>query len=231
MRAAVLVLIAACGGSSAKTTDGGPSGSDDCSAIPAAESGDGTYYDADGTGNCSFDASPDDLMVAAMNAPDYDNSAWCGACLAITGPMATITVRVVDQCPGCAHGDLDLSETAFGMIAPLSAGRVPITWHEVACDVTGPIAYQFKDGSNAYYAAIQIRDARYPIDTVEVNQGGTYSLVPRQSYNYFVQSGLGAGPFDLRVTDARGQVLEDTGIALGADVTRMGASQFDTCSD
>jgi expansin len=127
MRAAVLVLIAACGGSSATTTGDGGGGSGDggdCSAIPAAESGDGTYYDADGTGNCSFDASPDDLMVAAMNAPDYDNSAWCGACLAVTGPMATITVRVVDQCPGCAHGDLDLSETAFGMIAPLSAGRV-----------------------------------------------------------------------------------------------------------
>jgi expansin (peptidoglycan-binding protein) len=166
-----------------------------------------------------------------MNAPDYDNSAWCGACLAVTGPMATITVRVVDQCPGCAHGDLDLSETAFGMIAPLSAGRVPITWREVACDVTGPIAYQFKDGSNAYYAAIQIRNARYPIDTVEVEQAGTYAPLPRQSYNYFVQSGLGAGPFDLRVTDARGQVLEDPAIALGADVTRTGASQFDTCSN
>src|ERR1700729_3881732 len=144
MRVVFVVLIAACGSPASMTGDGGNGA--DCTAIPAAESGDGTYYDADGTGNCSFDASPDDLMVVAMNAPDYGNAVWCGACLSVTGPMATITVRVVDQCPECAHGDLDLSETAFGMIAPLSAGRVSITWHEVACDVTGPIAYQFKDG-------------------------------------------------------------------------------------
>ena len=41
--------------------------------------GEGTYYNADGTGNCSFDPSPEDLMVAAMNHADYDNAALCGA--------------------------------------------------------------------------------------------------------------------------------------------------------
>ncbi|HEY1548047.1 MAG TPA: hypothetical protein VGG28_09505, partial [Kofleriaceae bacterium] len=91
-------------GSIAPTSDGAIGS---CSAAPAAETGDGTYYDADGTGNCSFDASPNDLMVAAMNKPDYGNAAWCGACVAVTGPMGnTITVRVVDSCPGCSHGDL-----------------------------------------------------------------------------------------------------------------------------
>ena len=38
-----------------------------------------TYYDATGEGACSFDPSPDDLMVAAMNAEEYDNAAVCGA--------------------------------------------------------------------------------------------------------------------------------------------------------
>ena len=59
-------------------------------------------------------------------------------------------MRVVDQCPGCAHGDLDLSPQAFQVLAPLAQGRIPITWHEVACDVSGPIDYHFKDGANAF---------------------------------------------------------------------------------
>ncbi len=86
-----------------------------------------TYYDADGSGNCSFDASPDDLDVAAMDAPEWDNSGVCGACVAIEGPRAASTVRIVDQCPECEKGHLDLSQEAFAKIADVSAGNVPIT--------------------------------------------------------------------------------------------------------
>lgn len=232
MRRALICVLAACGGSA--TSDATP-GDDDpggaCSAIPAAESGDGTYYDADGTGNCSFDASPNDLLVAAMNAPDYMNSAWCGACLEVTGPKATITVRVVDQCPGCQHGDLDLSMTAFAQIAELSAGRVPITWHEVDCPVSGPIAYRFKEGSNPFYTAIQIRNARYPIAGVEYQDDmGAWREIDRVSYNFFVEpSGLGDGPYALRVTDQRGHVVEDDAVPFEAASTKPGGEQFPLC--
>jgi expansin (peptidoglycan-binding protein) len=222
----LLCVLAACGHS--KTEDAPPGGS--CTPIPAAETGDGTYYDADGTGNCSFDASPGDLMVAAMNAVDYADAAWCGACLDVTGPMGEVVVRVVDQCPECKHGDLDLSPQAFQLISPLSAGRVTITWHEVACNVTGPIAYRFKEGSNPYWTAIQIRDHRYPIAKLEAQTGSSWADVPRLDYNYFVAaSGLGNGPFALRVTDSRGQVLSDSGIALGDGVARDGTGQFGQC--
>ncbi len=215
----------ACGGSDAPST---PTGS--CAAIPDDEIGDGTYYSADGTGACSFDASPNDLLVAAMNAPDYMNAAWCGACLEVTGPMGVVTVRVVDECPGCAHGDLDLSPQAFQMIAPLSAGRVSIMWHEVACNVSGPIAYHFKDGANAYWTAIQIRNHRYPIAKVEAMVGSAYQDVPRLDYNYFVDaSGLGPGPYQLRVTDTRGHVLTDSSVPLGNNTTTQGAAQFPMC--
>jgi expansin (peptidoglycan-binding protein) len=228
---ALLTLAAcgSCGNSSSSATDAAPGGS--CSALPDDEIGDGTYYSADGTGNCSFDASPNDLLVAAMNAPDYANAAWCGACLEVTGPMGQVMVRVVDSCPGCAHGDLDLSPQAFQQIAPLSAGRVSIMWHEVACNVTGPIDYHFKDGSNAYWTAIQIRNHRWPIAKVEAMVGGAYQSIGRVDYNYFVQTtGLGNGPYQLRVTDTRGHVVEDTGVQLGTNVTRTGTQQFAACN-
>lgn len=228
--ACLLAAVAACGGGGNGGGRGNGSGS--CTAAPAPESGSGTYYAADGTGACGFDASPGDLMVAAMNADDYDHAAWCGACLEVDGPAGShVTVRVVDLCPGCSHGDLDLSEQAFAALSPLSAGRIAITWHEVACDVSGPVDYHFKDGSNAYWTAIQLRNHRYPIATLQAEDGaGTWTEISRVDYNYFVDtSGLGPGPYTLRVTDARGQGLEDQGITLGASVDRAGAAQFASC--
>lgn len=222
--------LAACGACASDDGDGEPS-PEPCRADVGPFAGEGTYYAANGTGNCSFDASPNDLMVAAMNAKDYDDAAWCGSCVAVSGPLGEVTVRIVDQCPGCAEGDLDLSREAFGKIAALSAGRVPITWRPVACNVSGPIGYRFKDGSNAFWTAIQIRNHRYAIATLEARDAtGAYSKIERVDYNYFVATkGLGPGPYTLRVTDTRANVVEDTNIALGDSVTRDGAAQFPTC--
>ena len=231
------MIVAACG-NSATQDDQPPPGDGDgglvggsCSAVPADESGDGTYYAADGTGNCSFDASPDDLLVAAMNDPDYQHAAWCGACLAVTGPSGSVTVRVVDRCPECKHGDLDLSPQAFEKLAPLAQGRIPITWHEVECPVSGPIAYHFKEGSNPDWTAIQIRNHRYPIERVEARgKTGAWAAIPRQPYNYFVvDHGLGAGPYALRVTDARGHVVEDDAVPFAEAQSAPGAAQFPSC--
>lgn len=126
------------GSTDARTSSDGSSGGavDAASPVDAAPtvdySGDATYYAADGTGACGFKASPNDLNVAALNKSQYAKS-WCGQCALVTGPRGSVKVRIVDLCPGCAHGDLDLSEQAFTAIAALSAGRVKITWHVVAC--------------------------------------------------------------------------------------------------
>lgn len=210
-----------------------------CAGDPISAVGDGTYYDADGTGACydaertggsRSEASARDRMVAALNGPDYAHAAWCGACLAVSGPSGEVVVRVVDQCPGCKHGDLDLSKEAFARIAPLSAGRVRITWHEVACPVSGPIAYHLKSGSSASWVAFQLRNHRYAIDRLEARGAGAYQAIARADYNYFVAPrGLGPGPFALRVTDVHGQVLEDGAVALGDAVLRPGSGQFALC--
>ena len=133
------------GGAGTGETGGG--GSMACSDEPS-HTGQATYYTtADGSGNCSFDPSPNDLMIGAMNATDYQASAACGGCVHLTGPNGAITIRIVDQCPECPQGNIDLSPTAFDGIAARSAGRVPITWNYVACSPTGSIQYEFKDGS------------------------------------------------------------------------------------
>ena len=189
--------------------------------------GEATYYYADGSGACSFDPSPNDLMVAAMNAVDYNNAFYCGAYLQVTGPDAIITLRIVDLCPGCNAGDLDLSQEAFAQIAPLYLGRVPISWRVISPAIAGPIAYHFKENSNQWWTAVQIRNHRNPITKFEYWTNNQWVAVPRVSYNYFVQSsGLGVGPYTFRVTDMYSHTLTDSGVSFIENGTINGAAQF-----
>ncbi len=216
-----------CGGGSGSGVDAAPS----CGLPATEQAGDGTYYDATGAGNCSFEASPGDLMVAAMNDADYAGSAVCGQCVSVDGPDGSVTVRIVDRCPGCSAGDLDLSREAFARIAPLSAGRIPIRWRAVPCAVTGPLRYRFKEGSNPFWVAIQIRNHRHAIATLEARtDAGTWQPIARASYNYFVHTtGLGDGPFRLRVTDVHGLTVEDDAVPLGDATEVAGAAQLPAC--
>ena len=199
------------------------------SAMAVTHTGEATYYTfADGSGNCMFPATPSDLMVGAMNQTEYDNSNICGACATVTGQSGTIDIRIVDRCPECAPGDIDLSPQAFALIAPIELGRVPISWHLRPCGVTGPIEYHFKDGANQWWTAVQIRNHRNPIAQFEYQvRPGLWKVVPRVSYNYFVEgSGMGPGPYTFRVTDIFGNVLTDTAIPLLPDASYPGAAQF-----
>ena len=62
-RILVICFVIGCGGGDDGIVPGG-----ECSDAPAEATGEGTYYAADGTGNCSFESSPSDLLVTAMNA-------------------------------------------------------------------------------------------------------------------------------------------------------------------
>lgn len=187
-----------------------------------------TFYSATGAGACSFDPSPQDLMVAAMNAEEYDNSNVCGSYILVHGPKGSVTVRIVDLCPECLAGHLDLSLEAFTLIAEPVQGRVDITWQLVSPELAGPIAYNFKEGSNQWWTAVQVRNHRNPIAKFEYFDGSAWVTVPRVSYNFFVQSepGMGVGPYSFRVTDSYGHVLEDHNIPFVEDGTVNGANQF-----
>ena len=225
-------VVAACGGDDAPSSSsfGGGSSSGGSTYSTAPKEGIATYYDADGSGNCSFDPSPGDLDVVALNYPEYAESAACGSCIRVKGPKGEVTVRVVDSCPGCKEGHLDLSREAFAKVAEPRDGRVPITYQTVACDVSGPIAYHFKNGSSKWWTAIQVRNHRLPVTKLEYQKDGAFVAVERLSYNYFVESkGVGDTPGGLRIrlTAADGQTVEDTLPGVKDDETVQGAAQFE----
>jgi expansin (peptidoglycan-binding protein) len=222
---AFILLAAACGTPSTHGSDGGPTGPN--RTIGDVQMGVATYYAATGEGNCSYEASPGDLNVAAMNESQYANSEACGACVRVMGPNGSVTVRIVDRCPECLPGQLDLSMEAFAQIAEPSQGRVPITWQEVTCGVEGNVSYRFKEGSSQWWVAIQPRNYVLPIRSLEAMVNGSWVALERQQYNYFVAAnGLGVGPFTLRVTAVDGQQIVDMGIALQVGQVVEGTQQF-----
>jgi len=217
------VLVFACGDSG----EGG--GGADWTEVGETVTGVATYYDfADGSGACMFDPSPEDMNVAALNAVQWSGSAWCGACADITGPNGNVRVRIVDLCPECDHGHLDLSPQAFDQIAERRLGRVDITWQFVACDVRGNVSYKYKDGSNEWWTAVQVRNHRLPIESLEWSPDGTtWNPTSRQDYNYFLaEGGFGPNPVKVRVTALDGQTIEDDLPAVQADLEVEGGSQF-----
>lgn len=235
--ATVVALGATCGalscGSDAAGTpvDNGPPSTNVVTMEQFGElhTGDGTYYTfADGSGACLYDKTSD-VHIAALNAPDWANSSWCGACADVTGPNGnTVRVRIVDECADCAKGQLDFHPDAFAMLAPKEQGRISISWTFVACDARGPVKYKYKDGSNPYWTAVQVRNSRLPIAKLESSKdGATWVESQRQNYNYFLNGGgFGAGSTQVRITAQNGSTLVDTLPEVKASLEVTGAAQF-----
>ncbi|MFI6154783.1 expansin EXLX1 family cellulose-binding protein [Kitasatospora sp. NPDC051170] len=192
-------------------------------------SGVATSYDAaDGNGACSFGPSGD-LMVAAMNHTDYETSSACGAYVLVRAAGgASITVRIVNECPlPCAPGQLDLSHEAFAKLAELSVGRLPVTWTVVSPgSAPDTVSIRYKTGSSQWWCGIQVIGHRNPVAALEVRTGGGWRRLSRTDYNYFLSpDGSGCGG-SLRITDVYGEQLTVDGLAVKPDVSQPTRVQF-----
>ena len=201
------------------------------SVLPAAQaqqagevSGIATHYVLQSLPNCSYPSPPADGLFVALSPGEYDNAAACGGYLEVHGPGGSVRVEVIDQCPGCAAGHIDLSEAAFSAIAPLNAGLVNVTYQPlVNPSLPGPVSLLVKQGSSQYWLALLAMNTGNPLASVQVQSesgGGWHNLV-QASYNYWVaQSGAGAGPFAVRLTDTQGHVVTVQDVALSPGVTQ-----------
>jgi expansin len=187
-----------------------------------------TYYAATGAGACSFDASPSNLMVAALSNADYHGSLSCGSFIRVSGPTGDISVRIVDKCPDCEPGRVDLSQEAFAMIADPFLGTVPIAWQFIEAPVTGNISYRFHAASSQWWIAVQLLNHRHPVAKLEMlDSFGTWVAFDRTDYNYFIYpSGMGLGPFTIRLTDIFGHSITDSSISFVPGGTVQGGVQF-----
>ncbi|MEU9452044.1 expansin EXLX1 family cellulose-binding protein [Streptomyces sp. NPDC048277] len=186
-----------------------------------------TSYDVgNGDGACSFGPTAD-VMTAAMNTADYETAKACGAYISVRAGGKSITVRITNECPApCAVGQLDLSRQAFAKLAPLSAGRIPITWGLVSPATSDTVAIRYKTGSTQYWCGIQAIGHRNPLARLEVRTGGGWLALTRTDYNYFLsEQGTGCGS-EIRLTDIYGEQLTVPALAVRPDTVQQTGLQF-----
>jgi expansin len=198
-------------------------------------SGTATHYVLTGLPNCSYASPPANDLFVALSSPEYDGAAACGGYLTVTGPDGSVTVQVIDQCPDCAAGHIDLSEPAFAELAPLNAGLINVHYQHLSDPpLPGPVTMEVKSGSSRYWLALLADNTGNPLASVQVQtaSGGWVSLA-RASYNYWIaQSGAGTGPFTVRLTDTEGNQVTVRDVALdpGA-VQSTGVYMYGASSD
>jgi expansin (peptidoglycan-binding protein) len=187
------------------------------SARAGTVTGTATHYVLSGTGNCSYPAAPTDGLFVALSPSEYDSGAACGSYIEVSGPDGSVRAEVIDQCPPCAAGHVDLSEGAFSRIAPLAAGLVNVSY-QILTDpaLAGPIAMRVKEGSSQYWLALLAINTGNALASVQVETAsGSWLSLSRASYNYWIAaSGAGSGPFTVRLTDTAGHQVTVPDIAL-----------------
>jgi len=120
------------------------------SAVAMSGSGRMTYYG--NASDCPSDmALPacgyvdfDTQYYVAMNYVQYDktltnwanpNSASiCNTCIKITYGNKSIIGKVIDKCPGCPEGGIDVSLPLFEKLADSRLGVVNVSWETSSCD-------------------------------------------------------------------------------------------------
>jgi len=172
-----------------------------------------------GGGNCSYPGPPADKLFVAMSPPEYNSAGSCGSYLEVTGPTGKkVRVEVIDQCPECKAGHIDLSFPAFAKLAPLKAGLISVSYHTIKNPVLpGPLAFLVKPGSSRYWLALIVINTGNAVHSVQIRTSpGHWRTLQHVNWNaWIVQNpGPGPGPFTIRVTDTQHHTVTVGGIAL-----------------
>ncbi|KAE8970544.1 hypothetical protein PR001_g27177 [Phytophthora rubi] len=202
----------------------------------------GTVYtlSAQSDGNCNFMSWPDAAVTkyAALNAEQWEETMNCGRCAQVSCTDASCAgqsseiVYIMDQCPGCAYGDLDLSPDVFESITGQSYTKLSIEWELVDCPVSNNVQYCLKTGSSEFWVAVQPANFVSGVQSLSIN-GQETALI--DSAYYFLIDGSGESVADLNsvsisLTGVNGEVLEET-VSLSADACTTSNSQFSSSGD
>ncbi|MEW4369762.1 expansin EXLX1 family cellulose-binding protein [Paenibacillus kandeliae] len=199
-------------------------------AVPASAAWNDTYkgyatYTSSGYsgGAVLLDPIPANMEITALNPTQMNyggvKAALAGAYLEVQGPKGKTVVYVTDLYLEAPSGALDLSPNAFAKIGNVADGKINISWKVVKAPITGNFSYRIKEGSSQWWAAIQVRNHKYPVLKLEVQKNGSWVSLPKMDYNHFVGEQLGTQPLKVRITDIRGISVTDTLQALPANGT------------
>uniref|UniRef100_K3X0R0 Expansin-like EG45 domain-containing protein n=1 Tax=Globisporangium ultimum (strain ATCC 200006 / CBS 805.95 / DAOM BR144) TaxID=431595 RepID=K3X0R0_GLOUD len=200
--------------------------------------GDGTTYTlsqmSGGNYNLMSAISNAGVNYAALNSEQWDNLAHCGRCAQVScidsrcsDQTISEIVQIVDRCPECKHGALDLSPSVFKTITGSDPSRFKIKWKFVDCPVQGNVKYCLKDGSNSFWTAIQPTNFVSGVKSLTVNG---HETTMTDSVYYYLLDGQSQDQVDLSslkivLTSVHDERIEET-VALEPGSCATGTSQF-----
>lgn len=129
-------------------------------------------------------------------------------------------IQVVDQCPTCSVGHIDLFPDAFATLDDPDLGIIDVSYEFVSCGITSPAKLHNKDGTSRYWFSMQVVNHNLPVDTLEVstNGGRSWQSTSRTYYNFFErQDGFGIDIVDVRVTAANGESIIIDGVSVASN--------------
>ncbi|KAF9112013.1 hypothetical protein BGX27_004129 [Mortierella sp. AM989] len=93
-------------------------------------------------GNSHVNAG-DGWHIGAVHMGHYvgREKAACFECAKITHGRRSVIVRIIDDCAGCAPNQIDLTASAFKILAPLRQGVVKTTYEFVRCPSRGHLKW------------------------------------------------------------------------------------------
>lgn len=180
------------------------------------------FYDpGTATGSCSLGPFSASGFYASLPARQYDKGAACGTYLDVRGPRGKVRVEVVDLCPGCSATTINLSRAAFDRVADPGPGSAHVTYRRaVNPRLPGTIGVQVTSDPASSQIEVQILNHGNALTSVAIAErapattpGGRDSAHGRLIWHPLTlgpngywrpATSLGAGPFELRITDGFG---------------------------
>ncbi|EIM90914.1 uncharacterized protein STEHIDRAFT_107620 [Stereum hirsutum FP-91666 SS1] len=87
-----------------------------------------TYYEVGGAAGACGQTHSDSEHVVALNAAQYGSGGDCGRSITISYKGKSTSATIVDKCPGCPNGGLDISPSLFSYFADESVGVIYADW-------------------------------------------------------------------------------------------------------
>lgn len=93
-------------------------------------SGSMSFYNAANSGTCGGPPITETSHTVALSRLFFINSpsSYCGRTITISYQGKTTTAKVQDECRGCGPYDMQVAQTVFLQLAPLSAANINVQW-------------------------------------------------------------------------------------------------------
>jgi hypothetical protein len=148
----------------------------------SAIQGQAVFYDPGlAAGSCGLGPFPAGGWYASLPRRSYASGRACGSYVDVSGPAGTVRAEVVDVCPDCAAGTVDLSRAAFARIAAPRAGTVAVSYQPaVDPPLPGPLELRITAAGPPGPLAVQVLNHGNRLSSVAASGPGGrwHRLVP-----------------------------------------------------